>query len=211
MEKTKAMSKKLRTGKGRWLLTAIAVAMIGAAAAAGGVGGVASSPNANADPEPGAGLPAVEMRISIQTGGGGATTGWIEVLSFSWGMTQSGSAGGGGGGGAGKVSFHDFHFAKKVDKSSPQLMLACASGKHLPSVIFEISTLDAEGQKVQYMKYEFTDALITSYQISGNSGGGDLPMEEISMNFAKVSFEYLGEDPTPRNIFAWDIKNNKGL
>jgi len=55
----------------------------------------------------------------------------IDIESWSWGETQSGSFAGGGGGGAGKVSMQDFHFVMRVNKSSPKLMEACASGEHI--------------------------------------------------------------------------------
>ena len=56
----------------------------------------------------------------------------IDVESWSWGETQTGVASGrGGGAGAGKVSMQDFHFVMKVNKASPKLMLACATGQHI--------------------------------------------------------------------------------
>ena len=56
----------------------------------------------------------------------------IDVLSWSWGVSQSGTTGhAGGGAGAGKASFHDFNFTHHVDKASPLLMRACATGQHV--------------------------------------------------------------------------------
>jgi type VI secretion system Hcp family effector len=55
----------------------------------------------------------------------------IEVESFSWGNTNDGSAGHGSGAGAGKVHFQDFHFTSQVNKASAELMIACATGKHI--------------------------------------------------------------------------------
>src|SRR5678815_2292829 len=55
----------------------------------------------------------------------------IEVLSFSWGVSNAGSMGYGSGGGEGKATFHDLSFTHKVDKASPVLMQACATGVHL--------------------------------------------------------------------------------
>jgi type VI secretion system secreted protein Hcp len=57
----------------------------------------------------------------------------IEVLSWSWGVQQSGTMAHGGGGGQGKASFNDFNFAHHVDKSSPVLLKACATGEHIKS------------------------------------------------------------------------------
>ena len=52
----------------------------------------------------------------------------IDVLSWSWGMAQSGTAHMGGGAGAGKVSVQDLNFTHYIDKSSPILMLHCCNG-----------------------------------------------------------------------------------
>ncbi|MDV3444034.1 type VI secretion system tube protein Hcp, partial [Pseudomonas otitidis] len=38
----------------------------------------------------------------------------------------------GRGGGAGKVSVQDLSLTKYIDKSSPNLMMACSNGKHFP-------------------------------------------------------------------------------
>ena len=62
----------------------------------------------------------------------------IDVLSWSWGMTQSATTHHGSGGGAGKVAVHDLHITKKVDKSSPVLTLACCTGKHYKEALFTV-------------------------------------------------------------------------
>ena len=54
----------------------------------------------------------------------------IEVLSFSWGVANATI--GGGGGGAGRATFHDLSFTHTIDKASPRLLQACATGSHLP-------------------------------------------------------------------------------
>jgi len=59
----------------------------------------------------------------------------IDVLSWSWGVAQTGSMAHGGGGGAGKATFADFVFSHHIDKASPLLMLACASGRHFTSAV----------------------------------------------------------------------------
>jgi len=54
--------------------------------------------------------------------------GEIEVESFSWSESYLASAGG-----TGKVHMQDLHITKPIDKASPLLMLACASGRHFTS------------------------------------------------------------------------------
>ena len=50
----------------------------------------------------------------------------IELESWSWGETNSGTSQAGGGSGTGKVTMQDFHFVMKVNKASPKLILGCA-------------------------------------------------------------------------------------
>ena len=113
--------------------------------------------------------------------------GEIDIMSFSWGETQQGSHGGGGGGGAGKVQMQDLHFTKKVDKATAPLFLACAVGSHLKSVV--IVARKAGKTQQEYLKYTLSDCLVSSYQVGG-SQGDVVPMEQISLNFAKIEIEY---------------------
>ena len=46
-------------------------------------------------------------------------------------MTNAGSMAHGSGGGEGKATFHDLSFVHNIDKASPVLMQACATGAHL--------------------------------------------------------------------------------
>src|SRR3954462_6009085 len=82
----------------------------------------------------------------------------IVVLSWSWGVSQSGTLAQGGGGGAGKASFHDFTFTHHVDKASPLLMRACATGEHLKDATI---TVRKAGKGVQdYLVITMTDVLV---------------------------------------------------
>ena len=56
----------------------------------------------------------------------------IDLESFSWGETNAGPAAeAGGGGGGGKVQFEDLNVVMKLNKASPLLLQACASGQHI--------------------------------------------------------------------------------
>jgi type VI secretion system secreted protein Hcp len=134
----------------------------------------------------------------------------IEIQSFSFGATQTGSFAAGGGGGAGKVSMQDFHFTVPVNKASPKLMLACASGQHIKKAVLTVRKAGKEQQ--EYLKYTFSDILVSSYQTGG--GGGDvMPVDQISLNFAKIEHEYKEQkaDGTLAGSVkaGWDLKQNK--
>ncbi len=116
----------------------------------------------------------------------------MEIDSFSWGETNAGTALQGGGMGAGKVQMQDFHFVMRVNKASPKLFLCCANGEHIKTAILTCRKAGKEQQ--EYLKYTFTDLLVSSYQ-TGGSAGNVVPMDQISLNFTKVEFEYKEQKP----------------
>ena len=112
----------------------------------------------------------------------------IEIESFSWGATQTGTASHGGGMGAGRVSVQDFNFMMQVNKASPKLFLACAQGEHIKNAVLTCRKAGKEQQ--EYLKVTFTDLLVSSYQTGGAGAGGATPMDQISLNFSKLEMEY---------------------
>ncbi len=133
----------------------------------------------------------------------------VDVLAWSWGMANSGSAHVGGGGGAGKVTFQDLSLTKYVDKASPKLMSLCASGGHLPTATLIIRKPGQE--PVEYIKITLSNVLVSSVS-TGGSAGEDRLTENVTLNFARVKFEYV---PTRENglpdkavEFGWDVAAN---
>jgi len=111
----------------------------------------------------------------------------IDVLSWSWGESQQGTRGAGGGGGAGKVSMQDAHFTKASDKATPKLMLACADGQHIKKAT--LTCRKAGGEQQEFLIITLSDVLVSGYQISG-SRGDVVPMEQVSLNYAKIELSY---------------------
>lgn len=114
--------------------------------------------------------------------------GEINLESFSWGASQTGSHAFGGGGGAGKVQMQDFHFVMKHNKASPKLMLACAEGEHLKKGVLTCRKAGKDQQ--EFLKVTMSDLLVSSYQTSGSAHGDEIPTDQISLNFSKIEFEY---------------------
>jgi type VI secretion system secreted protein Hcp len=117
----------------------------------------------------------------------------IDLESWSWGETQTGTHAGGGGGGAGKVVMQDFHFVMKVNKASPKLLLACATGQHIKEAVLVCRKAGKEQQ--EFLKIKFSDCLVSSYQTGGSGGGDIIPMDQISLNFSKLEYEYKEQKP----------------
>ena len=85
-------------------------------------------------------------------------TGEIDLESFSWGATQSGSFATGGGGGSGKVSMQDFHFTMGINKAGPALFLACAQGDHIPKAVLTCRKAGKEQQEFLKVSLEPVDS-----------------------------------------------------
>ena len=134
----------------------------------------------------------------------------IEVLSWSWGVSQTGTASSGGGAGKGKTSFHDFSFTHRIDRASPVLMKACATGEHIKDATITVRKA-GKGQQ-EYLVITMTDVLVTSVSTSVIAEG-DSTMEGISLAFAKVDLEYKpqkADGSLDVGIhFKFDLKANK--
>jgi type VI secretion system secreted protein Hcp len=137
----------------------------------------------------------------------------IDVENWSWGASNPGSMSYGGGGGTGKVSFHDLSFVHKVDRASPNLWMACATGEH-----FKDATLSSakQGKGPQdFLIIKMSDVLITSVSVSETNGAGSVPMETVTLQFGKVEMEYKMQDDKGQVgagvKFGYDVKANKKI
>jgi type VI secretion system secreted protein Hcp len=163
--------------------------------------------------------------------------GEIELDSFSWGASNVATSASGGGGGAGKVKFDDFVIWKPIDVSSPKLIEACTTGKHISSAVLYVRKQG--GTQQEYVKVTLTDVLVSNYDLGSGALVGrrqhsalsassrsntqhnvalddpasPVPMEEISLNFSKIEYEYREQDNKgglkgPVKT-VWDVKANK--
>jgi type VI secretion system secreted protein Hcp len=134
----------------------------------------------------------------------------VEVLSWSWGVSQSGSISQGGGGGAGKATFNDFSFTHRVDKATPRLLKACATGEHIKDGTITVRKA-GKGQQ-EFLIIKMSDIIITGVSPSG-ADEGSASAEHVALQFAKVDLEYRpqkSDGSLDAGIhFKYDIKGNK--
>ncbi len=131
--------------------------------------------------------------------------GHIDIESWSWGMTQTGTSSTGGGGGAGKATFQDLHFTKRIDKATPKLLEACASGTHLREAV-----LDVPGPKGDdWYRITLSDVLCTSLGQSGSPT--DAPVETLSLNYTKIMVEYKPAGSSTWERAGWDLALGKKI
>jgi len=133
----------------------------------------------------------------------------IDIYSWAWGMTQSGTFHTGKGGGAGKVNVQDLTVTKYVDAASPDFMTHCCNGAHIPNATL---TIRKAGEKpIDYVVIEMEKLMVTSVQPAG-SPGDELVMEQVTFNFAKFKITYTAQDDegnaSDQYDCAWDIESN---
>jgi type VI secretion system secreted protein Hcp len=153
----------------------------------------------------------------------------IEIESWSWGESQAAAAAHGGGGGAGKVSMQDFHFTSRLNKASPRLMLACATGEHIKQAV--LIGRKAGDKPQEYLKFTLTDVLVSSYQAKAGPSphmqpgqptdgrslaidwGDGIPADSFSLNFSKIEFQVAVQRPDgtlgDATKAGWDLKQNR--
>ena len=137
----------------------------------------------------------------------------IDVLAWSWGLSNSGSAHTGGGAGSGKANFQDISVTKYTDKATVNLQLACAQGTHIDDATLIVRKSGGKAP-VEYVVIKMTEVLVSSVS-GGGSGGEDRLTENITLNFAKIDYQYTpqkddGSGDSAMN-FKWDIPKNEAM
>ena len=159
---------------------------------------------------------AVDMYLKIDTIDGETTdkemvkTKAIDILAWSWGVSNSGTTHMGGGGGSGKANFQDISCTKYIDAASHALLLACATGEHFTNAVLTVRKAGKTQQK--YVTITMEEVMVTSVS-TGGSGGEDRLTENLSLNFAKVKFEYFQQDEkgvvsSTAKAMTYDIAGN---
>ncbi len=123
--------------------------------------------------------------------------GEIEIDSFSFGAHNTGAQASGGGGGAGKT-IESFTITKTLDKSSPLLFQAAATGKHIAKAELSFVRKAGKGQQ-DYLKIDLTNVLISSVQ-DGQASNKATPLEQVTFNFAKATETVITGGGRPSSV-----------
>jgi type VI secretion system secreted protein Hcp len=133
----------------------------------------------------------------------------IDVLAWSWGMSNSGTAQEGPGAGAGKVNVQDLSFTKWIDVSTPVLMLYCSNGKHIDKCVLTVRK--AGEQPLEYLIITMEQCMVTAVS-TGGSGGEDRLTENVTINFANVELQYKEQTAKggvgDTKFYKWKIAEN---
>lgn len=134
--------------------------------------------------------------------------GYIDVLSWSWGINNIGSQSSSAGAGrTGKVHVHDISITKVIDQTSPLFWKNCAAGSHYKEVVLYMdpapSSVGAPSGDSMVLTLE--NVLISGVSLSG---GGDRPTESVSFTFSKIKVDYFTQSGEKVH-FGYDVKASK--
>lgn len=133
--------------------------------------------------------------------------GEIEISSWQWEMAQQSSMMLGSGGGAGKATIKDLKFVHQIDRSSPNLMRYCLTGRHIPEAI--LSVRKAGGVPLDFLKIIMGDVIITSVKPIVHD---ESYYEHVALSFSRVKQEYILQSDIGASAgtvtASFDIKEN---
>jgi type VI secretion system secreted protein Hcp len=140
---------------------------------------------------------AVDMFLKVPNAPGESTdathTGDIEVLSFSWGASNPSSAISlGGGGGTSNGVFQGLNLVKRVDKSTPKLLLMVMNGARQATVTFYVRSRGPS--PVEFLKLTLTNVIVSGVQLAGQPAADNLT-ESLSLTFSKAKIDYIPINP----------------
>lgn len=136
---------------------------------------------------------------------------WSNVVRFDFSLhlpTRSAGVAAGGPLSFGDVQFAALRIVKTLEKSSPDLFLACCKGQVLKEVVLEKLKKVGDSTMTKSFSIKLTDAVITSYEPQ------DDDEEILTFAFVKIEFSYvsIGPDGKVKGTVTrfWDLKTNTG-
>jgi type VI secretion system secreted protein Hcp len=157
---------------------------------------------------------AVDIFMTIDTVKGESTDasfgGSIDVVSWNWGMTQSGNTHTSTGSGMGKVSVGDLTFVKAVDSTSPTLAQACCNG-----TVFKTATVSMRkaggGAALPYLIIKLQNVIISALSLASSSSD-EQQMETVTLNFGEFTYDYTSQASAgtggATTSITWNIPGN---
>jgi len=125
----------------------------------------------------------------------------IELVGFEHKIYQPAgvSASGRGALTVSQSEHHPFVLVKEQDKATPKIMQYASNGAHIPKV--EVTLCRQAGHKpIAYLKYEFEDVVVTSYEPTGDTDGDGLPEEKVGLAYGKIKATYTDSDSTGKAL-----------
>ena len=136
----------------------------------------------------------------------GGYAGKIDLLSFSHGVAMqitgdvSNSERT-----SGRPSHQDMTVTKYLDSASPVLNQSCCEGRTFPQVDIIIGR-DDRGAVTELVRYTLKNVIVSSISIGG--GGGDRPVETLTLNYNEIVWKYNPQKPEGGSEGRWNLNAN---
>ena len=139
--------------------------------------------------------------------------GWIEALAVGTQVRQtiSSTVSSAGGATAERANFDTFNFSKFVDKATPLLMQACASGTVVKQI--QVELYRAGPERVKYMAYTLTNSIIKSVFTNSGDPKNGFPVDLVKISYGKIQWRYTqqrrqGGGVAGHIAAGWDLQRN---
>ena len=133
--------------------------------------------------------------------------GEIDVLSWRWQLSATGSMYAGGGTSMEKAIVRPVIITKSIDKSSPLIALTLLKGSAIASAI--LSVRRAGDDPIDYARIKMWDVRILN--LSSENDGTTI-VESVALGFSRICYEYTiqNADGTPGGMIekCWDLAAN---
>ena len=111
---------------------------------------------------------------------------WIDISSWSWGVSQVDPTSGGGGSSKGKAVFQDFAWAQGIDASVVPLFLGVAAGTDFKDATLDVVRAGGKNSG-SFFQMIFSDVTLNSLVTSGNddslNASGALDYSAVTMRY----------------------------
>ena len=156
--------------------------------------------------------PAIETDVEVK---GQEKT--IEILSWNHGFSQATSPvrSSAGGGTVEQANHQNLSFTKYLEGSTQALLKKCWSGEQFNSAVVSCYRASKEAEPLKYLEVTMEHVVISNYSISG--GPGDIPVENISLDYGVVTYNYMpqkrddgsggGNKPAKHNLETREVSD----
>lgn len=116
----------------------------------------------------------------------------LQILSWGHSFSQptSPTRSAAGGGTVEQAAHAPFSFTKYTDSATDDLLKYIWNGKQIKKCVFSAYRADGGNSVgVLYLKIEMEQVIISHFSVGG--GAGDIPVENVSLNYGKISYTYM--------------------
>jgi len=120
---------------------------------------------------------------------------WMDVQTIQWGVARqiTSSTSTMNDRESSNAVITDLHVTRSMDSSTPQMFIESCCGKGKDITIHLTKTGSGTGADV-FMEYKLKNALISAYDVAGDTNDTDRPTENITISFIDVEVKYTPYD-----------------